>query len=265
MSFGFRCVSESGFTQVDDEYDNLAVLMTGTVEVSRWVGHNEHARFKYDNPVVLPNSVPDDYVCFARVAPAYRDHGYAFKHFLMNFSPSALSVYSGVPTADRRKFWLIGGVFSDHSLAEEMRFHIEYKICVRSRDMPASPNTGYGLKVFKANGEESYSSNNENFRLIAANPTFEPHSHFFDNNREWVFNQADMEEMYMIMNGKQIIYGISTDSLFSVWLGYGVAFNYDTNTVSTGGIHTAFAPGWHPFGGRGGRNTIVIDILGKFT
>lgn len=260
MSYGFRCVSESGFTQVDDEYDNLAVLMTGTVEVSRWTGHNEHSRFRYDNPVVIPDSVPDDYVTFARIAPAYRDHGEPFKHFLMNFSPGP---YQG--DVDKRKFWFVGGVFSSVDLAESMRFHIEYKICVRSRDMPNSPNTGYGLKVFKANGEESYSSNNENFRLVASSPSFAAHEHFFENNRTWNFSEDEMNEMYMIMNGKQLVYGISTDSLFSVWVGYGVAFQYTDNFIQTGGVHAAFGRGWWPYGGRGGRNTIVIDILGKFT
>lgn len=224
MSYGFLAVNASGFTQIDGTYDNLAVFASGTANTS------------YDatfggttNNVSLPSGTPNEFALFAK--PSTESGNYTF--------------------------WLqVGsGVFSVMSPYGSSSVSYDWKICVRSHDMPSSPDTGYGLKVYKSNGDEAFSSNNENFKCESV--TFASTS-----SSGASYSPSTMSGVYALMNGCNEVGRFQTDpSGLGLTIVTARRWEYGNNVVkatSTYGRRVA------PVSGQSVSSQVKTHCVGKF-
>jgi hypothetical protein len=320
-NYGFFAKNDSGFVQVDGTYDNVAVVLEGTIMANYWTGYAPELGYFYGQTfypqpsinragvstfaalqeVVVPQSIPDDYLVFARPSPettnlgmyypdvAGSDQIFVDRHFCMTHAPSMIRQYGYTTNtefwnADSHKFYFFAPLVMDYLyiVAQPQRiFTVDYKVCIRSRDMAATPAEGYGIKVFKNNGEESYSSKNKNFRMthtidqrdIAAPAT--PENTFggvgFD--AQGVAIPADdFDNTYALMNGRhpchiQNYYAPTTIGSIltvgsSVTWSYGPKFYKTLNVIVEGPFETMWGPYFTnvPF-----RSHLLTGIFGKFT
>jgi hypothetical protein len=308
--YGFYATNDSGFVQVDSQYDNVAVIAEGSVQASAWTGYAPElgmywGRDVYPFPqviataVTVPATVPDDYLVFAKVneASSYYENYYSElegpinRGFCMTHAPSLVRA-SGYNTttqlwaSDSHRFYFFAPHIAEGSLYQvypHNYFVVDYKICIRSRDMPNTTSSGMGIKVFKANGEESYSSKNKNFRMthtvdsrnVKATATS---SNQLGSGVGWDLQSVNIgttefHETYALMNGKhpchiQPYYAPGT---------YGNTYS-STGSSMTWSFGTFFYPGlglclsgplaamWGPYlNVTSTRTHQVADIYGKFT
>ena len=308
-NYGFVAINDSGHSQIDGTYDNVAVISEGTVQASAWTGYAPelgyyNGTFTYPAPAVIstavtvPSSVPDDYLVFAKVSEfsSYYENYYAElsgpinRGFCMTHAPSLVRA-SGYQTnfqlweQDSHTFYFFAPHIAEPSTYQvypHNYFSIDYKICIRSRDMPATDAEGYGIKVFKTNGEESYSSKNENFRMThsidSRNVKATANSYNTFGGVGWDLSQVNIgttefHETYALMNGKhpchiEPYYAPGT---------YGNIYS-STGSSMTWSFGTYFYPGlglcisgplaamWGPYLNVSSTRTHqVVDIYGKFT
>ena len=140
MSYGFLAVNQSNITQIDGTYDNIAVLSMGTANSSYQNSSNAGGSF---TKVYLPTGFSDVLV------------------FLKPSVESGAHILFVDYGTDSNGTWY---TFST-PLGSTSTISVDYKFCVRSNEIPASPNNGYGLKVYKSNGDEAFSSNNINYKV----------------------------------------------------------------------------------------------------
>ena len=140
MSYGFLAVNQSNITQIDGTYDNIAVLSQGTANSSYQNSSNAGGSF---TKVYLPTGFSDVLV------------------FLKPSVESGAHILFVDYGTDSNGTWY---TFST-PLGSTSTISVDYKFCVRSNEIPASPNNGYGLKVYKSNGDEAFSSNNINYKV----------------------------------------------------------------------------------------------------
>ena len=228
MSYGFLAINESGFTQIDGTYDNLSVLASGT-------GTTSYASSQPSghvlNLISLPSGSPSDVAIFAK--PSSESGAYVFFLYVVS-----------------------GGFYIMTPMNSNSTVSVDYKICVRSRDMPSSPNVGYGLKVYKNNGEEAYSSNNENFKcLFVASDNTSAGS-------QASYSPVSISSCFRLMNGSNIVAYFPTGSSQGqiILVAYAQKFDYTNNEIVA---TTTFA---RILGGQGAlsSNQIKTNLVGKF-
>jgi len=230
MSYGIAVQNASGFTQIDSTYDNISSFANGTIARSYYTGSGYGAL----NKVSFPANTPADYLIFAK------------------------------PSAQTSLRQITLGVFSDGfaffaPYSASANFTIDYFVGVRSKDMPTNNSSGYGLEVYKANGDKSYSSNNPNLRVSAVS---------FDNlaglsTAPSSFSVTSMSGVYALMSGKNTV-GISPQGYpsYSVMYALYQEFNFSAKTIR-GRIQARnlFAPS--PAGSFGGG--FKTNLIGKLT
>jgi hypothetical protein len=123
--------------------------------------------------------------------------------------------------------------------------------------MPANNNPDFGLEVYKQNGEEAFSSNNQNFRCLQVS---------FDtivsgNQSGATFSLGSMTNIYSLMNGKTIIGRQPINNNQSTLMSLFVEFNFTSQTIKSLGLPvTLFGPGSSVVGG--GYKTNLIGVFG---
>lgn len=326
--YGFYAKNDSGFVQVDSEYDNVAVVLEGSTIVNYWTGYAPelgyfYGQFTYPGPSVnrtrptqeapngqgfalgvntVPTSVPDDYLIFAKPADtSFNVQDYygstdasldidITRRLCMTHSPSLVRASGfrtnyGLWVTDKRRFYLFSEWKQDYrvQVMPWEPFIADYKICIRSRDMPNTTSSGMGIKVFKSNGEESYSSKNKNFRM----------SHSIDGrdakapatvgntygNVGWdiqnvVIDEDDFKNTYALMNGRHPchiepyyypqnsnVFGVPTVGSSMTW-SYAVSWVTILNTIQEGPMPVMWGP---YFAQTPNRTHQVTGIFGKFT
>ena len=172
MSYGILVNNASGFTQIDGTYDNISSFSSGTVARSYTTSSGSQVL----NKVTFPSNTPTDYLIFAKPSAQ------------TNLRQITLAVYSD------------GFAFFAPWQASD-NFNVDYFIGVRSRDMPTNTSPDHGLNVYKANGEQAYSSNNSNLRVSAV--SFDDLSS--TSTTPASFTVGSMSGIYTLMSGKNYV------------------------------------------------------------
>lgn len=200
MSYGILVKNQSGFTQIDATYDNISSFASGSVTRS-YVNSSGSQTL---NKVLFPTNTPTDYLIFAK------------------------------PTAQTTTRQITLAVYSDGFAffapwQASSSFTVDYFIGVRSRDMPTNSSPDHGLNVYKANGEQAYSSNNSNLRVSAVS---------FDDltstsTTPTSFTVASMSGVYTLMSGKNQV-GRSPQGFpnFSILYSFFQEFNFTAKTIA---------------------------------
>jgi len=224
MSYGFLAKNQSGFTQIDGTYDNLSVLASGTATSSY---HSSTG--SVFNLISMPSGAPSDTVIFAKPT---------------NESGTYVLWLQGASNG----FYLMGPVNINTT------FSVDYKICVRSRDMPASSNNGYGLKVYKSNGEEAYSSSNENFKcLFVASDSTSAGS-------QAVYSPTSISGCFRLMDGSNIVQYFPIQPTLVMFIAYAQRFEYANNRIFGTATYARFGSG----SGSASSNQVKTNLVGKF-
>jgi hypothetical protein len=229
MSYGILVNNASGFTQIDGTYDNISSFSSGTVARSYTTSSGSQVL----NKVTFPSNTPTDYLIFAKPSAQ------------TNLRQITLAVYSD------------GFAFFAPWQASD-NFNIDYFIGVRSRDMPTNTSPDHGLNVYKANGEQAYSSNNSNLRVSAV--SFDDLSS--TSTTPASFTVGSMSGIYTLMSGKNYV-GRSPQGYpnFSVIYSFFQEFNFTAKTI-TGKITPVTNAAPSPSGSFGGGfKTNLIGIL----
>ena len=228
MSYGISSINSSGFTQIDGTYDNLSVFASGTATAGTTNTYY---------PVAFPANTPSSYVIFAKPSTESGDRLVWFSEF------------TNVTTYASFVFGLDYGATSNIS--------VDWVIAIKSSDMPANNNAGYGLEVNKTNGDQAFSSNNGNFRCQQV---------AFDNftsigTTGTIFSLTSMSGVYSIMSGKSFVgrqpIGVQTSAVWALHS----RWDYTNKTIRAQNAVVAITG---TFGGQygGGFRT---NLIGTFT
>ena len=226
MSFGIQCSNSSGFTQIDATFDNVAVFASGTMNSSFYNGTLTKTSF--------PANTPSDYLIFCKPNSTSGTKTLTLATFTDGTGFAFFEVFGSTTTSS-----------------------VDWVIAIRSRDMPANNNPDFGLEVYKQNGEEAFSSNNQNFRCLQVS---------FDtivsaNQSGATFSLGSMTNIYSLMNGKTIIGRLQTGFNQSVLYSLFVQFNFTSQTIkSVGSPVSPSGPGSSVVGG--GYKTNLIGVFG---
>lgn len=230
MSYGIEVTNASGFTQIDGTYDNISSFASGTVTRSYVVSSSTHVL----NKVSFPANTPTDYLIFAK--------------------PSAQTTTRQITLAIYSDGFAFFAPYQNSA-----SFSLDYFIGVRSRDMPTNTSPGYGLEVYKSNGEQAYSSNNANLRVSAVS---------FDDltstsTTPASFTVGSMNGVYALMSGKNQV-GRSPQGWpsFSVIYAFFQEFNFSAKTIA-GKINAVTLSGPSQSGAFGGG--FKTNLIGTLT
>lgn len=229
MSYGFLAVNQSGFTQIDGTYDNIAVVASGTGTTSY-----QSSTGSVSNRVNWPSNLPSTWVLLAK--------------------PSLETESAGYNT-----YWLsadTNGFYINTPINSNFTRSFDWKICLRSFEMPSSPNTGYGLKVYKSNGDEAFSSNNQNFQcLFAASDNTTAGS-------QAVYSPSSISGCFRLMNGTGFVaYHPFSQAPGAVIVScYMHQFDYVTNEIKATTTYGAVVFGHGSYSS----DQIKTNLVGKF-
>tara|TARA_R100000541_G_scaffold58523_1_gene69890 strand:+ start:199 stop:879 length:681 start_codon:yes stop_codon:yes gene_type:complete len=225
MSYGLLVKNDSGFTQIDATFDNVAVFASGTIN-SSFVGGTL-------TKVAIPANTPNDYLIFCK--------------------PNSESGTQLLTLAT----WLDGSGFSFFTQSGDTTvISVNWVIAVRSRNMPTNNNPDFGLEVYKQNQEQAFSSNNLNFRCLQVS---------FDNitsngQTGATFTAGSLANVFSLMSGKTLLgrlpLNFRTYRLMSLF----VQFNYTSKTIKSIGAPVAVTQGGGSSIG-GGYKTNLIGIF----
>ena len=229
MSYGFLAVNQSGFTQIDGTYDNLAVVASGTGTTSYYSSLGN-----VTNRVNWPANLPSTWALFAK--------------------PSLETESGGFNT-----YWLqtdANGFYITTPLNSNFTRSFDWKICLRSFEMPSSPNNGYGLKVYKSNGDEAFSSTNENFKcLFVASDNTTAGS-------QAVYSPTSISGCFRLMNGSGwVAYHPNQQTPGTIAVSaYMQQFDYVTDEIKAVVTYAAIVGG----AGSSTSDQVKTNLVGKF-
>ena len=170
MSYGIQSVNTSGFTQIDENSEVFQVIQTGT----------KAANVQY---VTLPNTLPTDCLVFAR--------------------PQGGGTSGVVSFTGRIADFVVNGT---RYLRAYMSYNIatDYVVVQRCSEF-TEPTSGYGINVYKSNGEIGFTSELPMLRVIATRSvTFSTSSGAFDN--AWHQGTTGSIDTAYVMLGPYITY-----------------------------------------------------------
>jgi len=229
MSYGFLAVNQSGFTQIDGTYDNLAVFASGTGTTS----YASTGTGTY-NKVTFPANLPSTWALFAK--PSLETESGGFNAYWLLADTTGFYIMTPLNTNATRSF--------------------DYKFAVRSFEMPSSPNTGYGLKVYKSNGDEAFSSNNQNYKcLFVASDNTAAGS-------QAVYSPSSISGCFRLMNGAMRI-GYHPYAGFAglvITSAYMHTFDYVTDEIKSVVTYATVQGG----GGFASADQVKTNLVGKF-
>jgi len=170
MSYGIQSVNTSGFTQIDENSEVFQVLQTGT----------KSAGSAY---VTLPNTLPTDCLVFARPAGGGTSGVVTLGGYVADFITSGTRV-----------------------LRAYMTYNVSYNYVVVQRCSEfTEPTSGYGINIYKSNGEIGFTSELPMLRVIAARAVnFTTSSGAFDS--AWYQGTAGSIDEAYVMLGPYIEY-----------------------------------------------------------
>ena len=133
MSYGIQSINNSGFTQIDENSEVFQVIQTGTKPVN----------VSY---VTLPNTLPTDCLVFARPAGGRTSGTVLLTGHITDFTNSGT-----------------------RTLRAYMKYNLacDYAVVQRCSEFTA-PTSGYGINVYKSNGDLAFTSEQPMLRVIAA-------------------------------------------------------------------------------------------------
>jgi hypothetical protein len=138
MSYGLYVENSSGFIQIDENYENLMVVQSGTLTSSQ-------------NELVVSSSITDDFLVFVRPN-----------------SPVTTSEYNiACDNNDDDDHLFNVFCWQGSSQVPFYKRSCDYAVCVKGSEF-SEPTTGYGLNVYKPDGTVRWSSEYPQFRLQAA-------------------------------------------------------------------------------------------------
>lgn len=138
MSYGLYAENASGFIQIDENYENLLVIETGTKAADQ-------------NVLTVSSSITDDFIVFVR--PNNPD------------TNAPYTIACSNDDEDERVFSIT--CWRGNSLFPFYKRAYDYAICVKASEF-AEPTSGYGINVYKPDGNIRWSSEYSQFRLQAA-------------------------------------------------------------------------------------------------
>jgi hypothetical protein len=170
MSYAIKSINNSGFTQIDENSEVFQVIQTGTKPVN----------VSY---VTLPNTLPTDCLVFARPQGGRTSGTVLLTGHITDFT------ISGTRT-----------------LRAYMKYNLacDYAVVQRCSEFTA-PTSGYGINVYKSNGELGFTSEQPMLRVIAARAvSFSNSSGAFDSG--WYQGTTGSIDTAYVMLGPYIQY-----------------------------------------------------------
>ena len=142
MAYGFKAINESDFIQIDEDTVSFQILATGTTSSG------------YGQYVTIPNSYPEDIFVVIRPSNPNSSSVYVMRGYMFDYAPSGGSRI--------RRAYMGASVGTSFNLASD------YAIVERADGSGFTPPTsGYGLNVYKSNGDLSFSSGLPTYRVAA--------------------------------------------------------------------------------------------------
>jgi hypothetical protein len=170
MSYGIQSVNTSGFTQIDENSEVFQVLQTGTKAVG--VAY-----------VTLPNTLPTDCLVFARPQGGGTSGVVSFTGYVADFVTSVGRYVR---------------IYSTYNVA------LDYVVVQRCSEF-TEPTSGYGINVYKSNGEIGFTSELPMLRVIGTRSvTFSTSSGAFDTG--WYQGTTGAIDTAYVMLGAYITY-----------------------------------------------------------
>tara|TARA_B110000858_G_scaffold112382_1_gene128531 strand:+ start:87 stop:788 length:702 start_codon:yes stop_codon:yes gene_type:complete len=170
MSYGIQTLNTSGFTQIDENSEVLQVLQTGTKPTGQAY-------------VTLPNTLPADCLVFGR--------------------PQGGRTSGVVTMTGKVEDFVVNGT---RYLRAYMQYNLacDYVVVQRCSEF-TEPTSGYGINVYKSNGEIGFTSELPMLRVIATRSvTFSTSSGAFDN--AWYQGATGSIDSAYVMLGPYIQY-----------------------------------------------------------
>jgi hypothetical protein len=133
MSYGIQSINSSGFTQIDENSEVFQVIQTGT----------KAAGIEY---VTLPNTLPTDCLVFARPQGGRTSGQVYLTGYVSDYTVSGT-----------------------RTLKAHMKYNLacDYAVVQRCSEF-TEPTSGYGINVYKSNGDLAFTSEQPMLRVIAA-------------------------------------------------------------------------------------------------
>jgi len=201
MSYGITSINSSGFTQITSDSEVFQVLQTGTKPIN----------VQY---VTLPNTLPSDCLVFGRPAGG---------------GTTGVKLLGG-----RLEDFVVSGV---RVLRLYMTYNVAYDYAVVQRCSEfTTPTSGYGISIFKSNGDLGFTSEVAMLRAVAARAvTITSTSGAFNNS--WYQGAAGSIDEAYVMVGPYVRYRYeqyqSGGENFSKYTYRYARFDYTNHTMGT--------------------------------
>lgn len=202
MPYGFRAISNSNFTQIDETTVGYQVLATGSLPGS---STTSIAR------LTIPASYPDDIIVVAK--PSNPSTSGVYRLFA-NFE----DFYIG---ATRYRYVDMNAAYGNSVLAT---LPVDYAIvqrCGYFNDSLISNQTprNFGFNVYQANGDLSFTTEKPTFRVRAARHHNITAGNYGDGTWHTTATTTDLVNMYAMAHGygefRRVVYGPTADRQYS--------------------------------------------------
>lgn len=149
MAYGFKAINESDFIQIDEDTVSFQILATGTTSSG------------YGQYVTIPDSYPEDIFVVVRPSNPSSSSAYVIRGYMYDYTPD-----QGPNVGVRFRRAYMGS--SVNTTSPQFNLASDYAIVERADGSGFTPPTsGYGLNVYKSNGDLSFSSELPTYRVAA--------------------------------------------------------------------------------------------------
>jgi len=201
MSYAIQSINSSGFTQIDENSEVFQVIQTGTKPINQ-------------SYVTLPNTLPPDCLVFARPQGGRTSGTVILTGYISDFT-----------------------VNGTRHLRANMKYNLacDYAVVQRCSEF-AEPTSGYGINVYKSNGDLAFTSEQPMLRVIAARAvSFSNSSGAFDSG--WYQGTTGSIDEAYVMLGPYIQYKYeqyqSLGENFYRYTYRNAKFDYDNHKMGT--------------------------------
>jgi hypothetical protein len=142
MTYGFQAINESDFLQIDDDSTSFSVIATGTAT----------------GRVTIPNNFPEDIFVVVRPTNPNTQYAWKLRGFMSDYTPDQ---GPNIGVRFRRAY-----MYCNDSRYLYQNQPCDYAIIERVDSSGfTAPTSGYGLNVYRANGDIGYSSEFPTYRV----------------------------------------------------------------------------------------------------
>jgi len=201
MSYAIQSINSSGFTQIDENSEVFQVIQTGTKPINQ-------------SYVTLPNTLPPDCLVFARPQGGRTSGTVILTGYISDFT-----------------------VNGTRYLRANMKYNLacDYAVVQRCSEF-AEPTSGYGINVYKSNGDLGFTSEQPMLRVIAARAVSFSHSSGAFDSGWYQGTTGSIDEAY-VMLGPYIQYKYeqyqSLGENFYRYTYRNAKFDYDNHKMGT--------------------------------